>query len=295
MGNGGYDAQHYSLGLKYDPGTKAIDATAKITARATQNLSRFDFDFLGPLKISKLTVDGRKASYTRTGAQELVITPDRGVPQGRVFTVDVAYSGVPKSINDPALGLSGWIATHDGAVALSQPFGSATWYPVNDTTHDKATYDFTVTVPNGLKVLANGVPAGERTQGANTTFRWVDRQPTASELVLMAIGHFDVRDTRTATGLRNITAVDLASVPASTTRRRPTTSTRRPPTSSTGSRSSTVASRSRRPAASACSRRTSDTPWRPRPARCTPGAPPVPCPRPHCSHTSSATSGSATR
>jgi aminopeptidase N len=214
MGNGGYDAQHYSLGLKYDPGTKAIDAAARITARATQNLSRFDFDFSGPLKISKLTVDGRTASYTRSGAQELVITPARGVPQGKVFTVDVAYSGVPQSINDPALGLSGWIATHDGAVALSQPFGSATWYPVNDTTHDKATYDFTVTVPKGLKVLANGDPAGEHTQGANTTFRWVDRQPTASELVLMAIGHFDVRDTRTATGLRNITAVDPASVPA---------------------------------------------------------------------------------
>jgi aminopeptidase N len=216
MGNGGYDAQHYSLSVKYDPGTKAIDATAKITARATQNLSRFDFDFLGPLKISKVTVDGRKAKYARTGAQELVITPDRGLAQGREFTVDVAYSGVPQLIDDPALGVSGWIATHDGAVALSQPFGSATWYPVNDTTHDKATYDFTVTVPNGLKVLANGDPAGQRTQGANTTFRWIDRQPTASELVLMAIGNYDVRDTRTSTGLRNITAVDPASVTSAT-------------------------------------------------------------------------------
>jgi aminopeptidase N len=217
MGNGGYDAQHYSLSLKYDPGTKAIDATAKITARATQNLSRFDLDFLGPLKISKLTVDGRNTPYTRTGAQELVITPDRGLSKGREFTVDVAYSGVPQLINDPTLGVSGWIATHDGAVALSQPFGSATWYPVNDTTHDKATYDFTVTVPNGLKVLANGDPAGTSTQGADTTFRWVDRQPTASELVLLAIGHFDVRDTRTTTGLRNITAVDPAAVAAGNT------------------------------------------------------------------------------
>ena len=212
MGNGGYDAQHYSLGLKYDPGTKAIDATAKITARATQNLSRFDLDFLGPLKISKLTVDGRKASYTRTGAQELVITPAHGLPQGRTFTVDVAYAGVPQLINDPSLGVSGWIATHDGAVALSQPFGSATWYPVNDTTHDKATYDFTVTVPNGLKVLTNGEPAGTSTRGAATTFRWIDRQPTASELVLMAIGHYDVRDTHTASGLRNITALDPAAM-----------------------------------------------------------------------------------
>jgi aminopeptidase N len=214
MGNGGYDARHYSLGLKYDPGTKAIDATARITARATQNLSRFDLDFLGPLKVGKVTVDGRTAAFTRTGAQELVITPGRGLPKGREFVVDVAYSGVPKLINDPALGVSGWIATHDGAVALSQPFGSATWYPVNDTTHDKATYDFTVTVPTGLQVLANGDPAGTRTQGGETTFRWVDRQPTASELVLMAIGHYQVRDTRTPMGLRDITGLDPAAVTA---------------------------------------------------------------------------------
>jgi aminopeptidase N len=217
MGNGGYDAQHYSLNVKYDSGTKAIDAVAKISARATQNLSRFDLDFLGPLKISKLTVDGRPASYQRTGAQELVITPARGLPAGRPFTVEVAYAGVPELINDATLGVSGWVATHDGAVALSQPFGSATWYPVNDTTHDKATYDFTVTVPTGLKVLANGDPTGERAQGATTTFRWADRQPTASELVMLAIGHFDVKDTRTPSGLRNITAVDPATIPAGNT------------------------------------------------------------------------------
>jgi aminopeptidase N len=212
MGNGGYDAQHYSLSVTYDPGTKAIDANAKIDARATQNLSRFDLDFLGPLKISKLTVNGQPAAYKRTGAQELVITPQHGLPRGRQFTVEVAYAGVPQLIDDKTLGVSGWIATHDGAVALSQPFGSATWYPVNDSTRDKATYDFTVTVPKGLKVLANGDPAGERSQGPTTTFRWIDLQPTASELVMLAIGNFDVKDTRTKSGLRDITAVDPAAI-----------------------------------------------------------------------------------
>jgi aminopeptidase N len=212
MGNGGYDAQHYSLSFTYDSGTKAIDAHAKIQARATENLSRFDLDFLGPLKVGAVTVDGRKASYRRTGAQELVITPPKGLRRGQAFAVDVAYSGVPQAINDKALGVSGWVATHDGAVAVSQPFGSATWYPVNDTPGDKATYDFTITVPKGLEALANGEPAGTRSHGSATTFRWIDRQPTASELVMVAIGHFDVKDTRTASGLRNITAVDPAAV-----------------------------------------------------------------------------------
>ncbi|MCW2903308.1 MAG: Peptidase rane alanine aminopeptidase [Streptosporangiaceae bacterium] len=216
MGNGGYDAQHYSLSLTYDPGTKAINAHATIQARATQNLSRFDLDFLGPLKISALTVNGHRAPYRRTGAQELVITPPNRLRRGGAFTVDVAYSGVPQMINDKALGVSGWVATHDGAVALSQPFGSATWFPVNDTTKDKATYDFTITVPKGLTALANGEPAGTWSHGSATTFRWADRQPTASELVMVAIGHFDVKDACTASGLRNITAVDPASVPPGT-------------------------------------------------------------------------------
>ncbi|GAA4608541.1 M1 family metallopeptidase [Actinoallomurus liliacearum] len=216
MGNGGYDARHYSLSLSYDAGTKAIDAQATISATATQNLSRFDLDFLGPLKISKLKVDGQPAKFERTGAQELVITPPHGLHKGRSFTVDVAYSGVPQMIDDKALGISGWIQTHDGAVALSQPFGSATWYPVNDSTDDKATYDFTITVPKGLQALANGEPTGTHTHGSTTTYRWADRQPTASELVMVAIGHFDVKDTRTPSGLRNITAVDPTSVKSAT-------------------------------------------------------------------------------
>ncbi|MGH3391822.1 MAG: M1 family metallopeptidase [Actinomadura sp.] len=212
MGNGGYDARHYSLSLSYDPGTRAIDAHARIHVRATENLSRFNLDFLGPLTINALTVNGRTASHQRTGAQELVITPPSGLRRGRDFTVDVSYSGVPQNIEDEALGVSGWTATHDGAVALSQPFGSATWFPVNDTTTDKATYDFTITVPKGLTALANGEPAGTLSHGSSTTFRWADRKPTASELVMIAIGGFDVKDTRTTSGLRNITAVDPAAI-----------------------------------------------------------------------------------
>jgi aminopeptidase N len=213
MGNGGYDALHYDLSLTYKPGTKAIDATAKIRASALQDLSRFDFDFRGPLKVSKVTVDGRPATYAHK-SEELIIAPESGLPKGHEFTVEIAYAGTPEPIKDKALGISGWIPTHDGAVALSQPTGSATWYPVNESLRDKATYDFTVTVPKGLNVLANGQPAGRSAQGATTTFRWTNPEPTVSELVMIAIGHFEVRDTRTKSGLRNITAVDPKAIKA---------------------------------------------------------------------------------
>src|SRR5690606_503951 len=107
MGNGGYDVAHYDIGLTYDPGTKGIRAVTKIKATATQNLSRFNLDFLGPFTISSLKVDGQRASYKRTGAQELVITPRKGLRKHRSFTGTVAYSGVPQPINDETLGTSG--------------------------------------------------------------------------------------------------------------------------------------------------------------------------------------------
>ena len=209
MGNGGYNVGHYDIQLAFNPTTHAIAATTTISARATQNLSRFDLDFLGALKISRMTVDGHWASFTRTGAQELVITPRHGLRDGRRFTVSVTYFGVPTRIDDPTLGISGWVATKDGAVALNQPFGAATYYPVNDSTRDKATYTQTVTVPNGLTVLANGEPAGVRTHAGKTTFRWRMTQPMSSELASIAIGRYTVT-TGHIGPLPNMTAIRTA-------------------------------------------------------------------------------------
>lgn len=210
MGNGGYDVAHYDIGLKYDPETKAIAAVTKITARATQNLSRFDLDFLGPLKISSLTVDGRKAAYERTGAQELVITPRRGLRKNSRFKVTVVYSGVPQTVDDPALGVSGWVPTPDGGVMLNQPIGAATMYPVNDHPTDKATYTFTLTAPQGVTTLANGDLKGRTTKAGWTATRWKVRDPMASELAMVAFGKYDVLTGRTGKGVPNLTATDQA-------------------------------------------------------------------------------------
>jgi aminopeptidase N len=216
MGNGGYDVGHYDLALAYDPAGKTLTGTARIIARATQNLSRFNLDFQGPPAIGAVTVNGRTASFTRTGAQELEITPARGLRSGTGFTVVVSYAGIPERVDDPALGLSGWVATDDGAVALNQPIGAATWFPVNDTPRDKATYSYALTVPAGVTALANGEPAGRSVRGGKATYRWAMRQPMSSELSMVAIGKFDVTSSRTPSGIPNITAYDpqLVTAPA---------------------------------------------------------------------------------
>jgi aminopeptidase N len=79
-GNGGYDVQHYDLTFSYDPATDELDAINKITATATQDLSRFDLD-LQQLTVKSVDVNGATASFTRDG-QELVITPSPGIANG---------------------------------------------------------------------------------------------------------------------------------------------------------------------------------------------------------------------
>src|SRR4051794_23866233 len=91
-GNGGYDVSHYGLTLSYEPSSNQLSGTAVVTARATQNLSSFDLDLRG-FAISRLLVNGQPAAGTRSGEQELVITPRSGLKSGSTFTVTIDYAG----------------------------------------------------------------------------------------------------------------------------------------------------------------------------------------------------------
>ena len=48
---------------------------------------------------------------------------------------------------------------------MSEPDGSATWFPVSDHPTDKATYSFDITVPDGLVAVANGLLEGSSPAG----------------------------------------------------------------------------------------------------------------------------------
>ncbi len=204
-GNGGYDVSHYSLDLSYEPGTNQLEGTVVITATATQDLSRFDLDLRG-FTISRLDVDGRAATFTRDG-QELIVTPRSGIRDGTAFTVIVGYAGTPTVVTDPDFSIEGWVPTDDGAFVVGEPQGSPAWYPANDNPRDKATYDFSVSVPAGLTVMANGVLLSHDTSGGRTTWVWRESDPMAPYLSTATLGNFDL-SISTAAGVPSYVAVD---------------------------------------------------------------------------------------
>jgi aminopeptidase N len=205
-GNGGYDVSHYSLVFSYDPASRNLNGTATIRATATQNLSSFDLDLRG-FEIPRLTVDGKPAPFSRDG-QELIVDPAGGIKAGSQFTVAVDYRGEPSVVTDPDQSIEGWVPTDDGAFVVGEPQGSPAWYPVNDNPRDKATFDFSVTVPEGLTVMANGVLVSHATSGGKTTWVWQETDPLAPYLATATLGRFDLTESELANGIPSYVAVD---------------------------------------------------------------------------------------
>ena len=189
-GSGGYDVRHYDLVLDYAPATNRLRGDVTVTAAATQDLSSFDLDLRG-FTVSAVLVDGHAATFARRG-QELIITPGEGIPAGSTFLATVRYAGRPSVVTDPDGSIEGWVPTADGACVVGEPQGSPGWYPCNDTPADKATFDFAVTVPRGITVMASGDLLFREASRGKTTWRWREDDPMATYLATATLGRFDL-------------------------------------------------------------------------------------------------------
>ncbi|MFC4587280.1 M1 family metallopeptidase [Sphaerisporangium corydalis] len=209
-GNGGYDVDHYALKLAYDPPSKKLSGTTSIDAKAVQNLSRFNLD-LHDFTVRGVRVDGGAARFTRDG-DELTVIPPSVIAKGTTFTVVVDYAGKPDPVrNSSNLGTYGFIPTKDGAFVTSEPNGAKTWFPCNDHPADKATYEFDVTVPAGITVIANGEMRGAPvTRGGSTDFRWREDHPMATYLATITLGKFQVKTGESPGGIPVYAATDPA-------------------------------------------------------------------------------------
>nr|WP_241267570.1 M1 family metallopeptidase [Streptomyces scabichelini] len=206
-GNAGYDVTHYALTLTYDPTTRRLTGKADIEARAKQDLTAFNLDLKG-MKVTAAEVDEAPARFHRSGDHELTVRPHDVLDDGTAFRTTVHYSGTPDTITDPDGSREGWLRTADGALALGEPTGSMAWYPGNHHPSDKAAYDITITVPEGLKAVSNGELRREETKQGRSVFAWHVGEPMASYVTTVAIGDYDTRRSKTADGLPVYVAVD---------------------------------------------------------------------------------------
>ena len=211
FGNGGYDTRHYTLDITVnDVRSSDLTAITTIDAVATQDLSRFNLDFAG-FEITGITVNGEAAEFEQND-MELTVIPAQPLANGETFTVSVEYEGIPDLMESVALPFpTGWIAYGEGIFVLSEPDGSASYYPVNDHPLDKATYTIIVTVPEPYEVAANGILQNETDNGDTSTYTFTVRDPMASYLTTININDFNIETMASDGGIpiRNYYAASL--------------------------------------------------------------------------------------
>jgi aminopeptidase N len=190
-GNSGYDVIKYQIMINWDPRTQTITGTTTISARATQHLNSFYFDLA--LHTDKVSVNGAPAASIARGFSDVYIKPAQPIAANSTFQVVVGYSGRPAEVRQGDE--QPWRAGDGEWIIAGEPESSAWWYPANDHPSDPALMDVSIRVPAGMEAISVG-----RLESADIgnekdfdTWHWVARQPMASYLNFMAIGHYELK------------------------------------------------------------------------------------------------------
>ncbi|WP_246002847.1 M1 family metallopeptidase [Nocardia tenerifensis] len=185
-GNGGYYVRHYDIGIDYDPPTHQLVGKARIEATAQQGLKAFNLDFNGP-PVRKVLVNGQPAGFDRNGEHELTLTPAQTLVPLLPFTVEVEYEG---PVSESKSG-KGWaFLPSGGAVVAGQPHSARSWYPLNDTLANRATFTLTVSVPEEWDAVSIGEKTKDTVEHGRHIVTWESKDEVLGYLTMMAIDKF---------------------------------------------------------------------------------------------------------
>ncbi|WP_370949558.1 M1 family metallopeptidase [Amycolatopsis sp. cg5] len=215
-GNGGYRVERQRLSFDFPADLETYTATSQLALRATQSLSRFDLDLLGP-QVREVKVDGRQATWQSTSDGELVITPPRPIRDGARFTVSVTvFNTSPDLAAHPPSGPDGlvngmWRAGN--YIQLhNQPVGARRVLAVDDHPSAKAPTTVSITTTGSANSVANGRLVSTTVSGTRTTRVFDEPRPLATHLLQVGVGPFTVVHRRGPDGLdlRHAVPTDMA-------------------------------------------------------------------------------------
>ncbi|TND08365.1 MAG: aminopeptidase N [Bacteroidetes bacterium] len=195
------DFLHMRLELSFEP-QKAL-VTGKVTHRFTPLRQEVDSVWLdGPgITIKTCTVNG-KASKFRTEKNGLWIFPSAGLVWGERDSMTLEYTANPRR----GLYFIGWDDPNNLSRkqiwSQGQGIDNRNWIPMYDEMNDKMTTELIVTFDDDYKVLSNGVKLKEKANREGTkTWHYRMNKPHAPYLIMLGIGIYDVKETKSASGV----------------------------------------------------------------------------------------------
>ncbi|PLX33580.1 MAG: hypothetical protein C0600_00200, partial [Ignavibacteria bacterium] len=170
------------------------DVSINFQNAARGALDSFAFDMTS-MTVHAVEIRGNAVSYSYDGTL-LTVTPDEPLPPHDTLTVRIRYEATPGNEG----GVLPWGGCHWGDVTYFMGVGFTAesvslmryWLPSNDIPSDKAAFDITFEVPEGLVVAGTGMLMGQSTADGWTSYRWLELHDTATYLYTYAISDYAI-------------------------------------------------------------------------------------------------------
>ncbi|MCH4552426.1 M1 family metallopeptidase [Aestuariibaculum lutulentum] len=189
-----WDLTYYHLDVEIAPDKKFISGKNTIQYKVLERQSVMQIDLQEPLKITKVTQNGKSLKVFHNGNAHFVYLKKKQ-EIGKTNSIEVYYEGNPKTaVKAPWDGGFSWKTDKHGNpfVATScQGLGASVWWPCKDHMYDEVdSMDISVTVPKGLMDVSNGQFAGKTENETTTTYNWTVKNPINNYGVNANVGDY---------------------------------------------------------------------------------------------------------
>lgn len=183
-----YDVLHYGLKLNFPRLENFFEAEADVTLLTTSPTKKIDFDFAG-MTVKQVSMDQENLKWSRKNEVLSIELPEI-VSEGREITLSISYEGIPSG----GMYLKKESDGYFSIFTLVEPERARHWFPCYDAPNDKALSDVTVTVPNPLIVVSNGVLVEEFEDpiSQTRTFHWKEQYAIATYLISIAMADYKI-------------------------------------------------------------------------------------------------------
>lgn len=181
-----WDLQHYTLKVSVDPVKQSINGSNLIQYRVINGYQVLQLDLQAPMKIIKITQDGKILKFTSEGNVHFIQLAKKQI-SGNEESIEVFFNGIPRiAKNPPWDGGITWEKDKNKnyfIASSNQGIGASVWWPCKDHPYDEPDKGvcISVTTPENVMDVSNGRLINEiDNQNGTKTFQWEVKNPINS-------------------------------------------------------------------------------------------------------------------
>ena len=192
-----YNVTHYNLSIGLDLATKSFHGNVEVTADFLQPTNEFVLDASN----ATLTIDSVFISQSKLVFQHksdlltiqlasILNSLDESSHRPSSIKLKIFYHGISNFTGNYDGG-GVYFASHERVATISEPCFAHNWWPCKDVPSDKATAAISITVPDGLTAVSNGLLKRIERHDGKAIFHWSTEYPMSTYLLSIAVAKYN--------------------------------------------------------------------------------------------------------